>query len=354
MEALEAAHPRSHPRSGRTDGGPEKGPGPGRLPAIPVIEVGAGGPVAVFEAERARAKDLLASGKRCYGHALVRFGDALSRRWLIRTRNPYLEEIAAVAAHPETAGVYFLNLSLEWSCTAGVGADPEAPGSRMLRTLDWPLEGLGRNLVVVRQEGPAGPYLNVTWPGFVGVTTAVAPGRFAAAFNQAPMRRLGLSFTLDVLFNRLGVWRSRALPPAHLMRQVFDQCRTYAEAKARLAETPLCLPALFTLSGVEGHEGCVIERLERRAVLHQAPACITNHWLSPDLKGADRGTNSRERHACMTRLYRTVAGGFDWLVPPILNDLTRLAVVANAADGRLMVQGFEADGPATEILELTA
>ena len=34
---------------------------------------------------------------------------------------------------------------------------------------------------------------------------------------------------------------------------------------------------------------------------------------------------------------------------PILNETTRLAVVANAKLGMLIVQGWEADGPATRI-----
>ena len=42
---------------------------------------------------------------------------------------------------------------------------------------------------VARQRGVAGDFLSVTWPGFAGLLTAVAPGRFAASINQAPMRR---------------------------------------------------------------------------------------------------------------------------------------------------------------------
>jgi hypothetical protein len=38
-------------------------------------------------------------------------------------------------------------------------------------------------------RGPAGEYYSVTWPGYVGTLTALAPDRFAAAINQAPLRR---------------------------------------------------------------------------------------------------------------------------------------------------------------------
>jgi hypothetical protein len=37
----------------------------------------------------------------------------------------------------------------------------------------------------------------------------------------------------------------------------------------------------------------------------------------------------------------------------VLNELTRLAMRAEPASGRLWVQGYEAYGPATAVLELT-
>jgi hypothetical protein len=44
---------------------------------------------------------------------------------------------------------------------------------------------------------------------------------------------------------------------------------------------------------------------------------------------------------------------FPWLVWPIRNSCTRLVMVADAAQGRLVAQGFEAMAPATEPLALT-
>lgn len=322
------------------------------LPAIPFIELADAGPVALAAAERARIDVLFAAGQNDYGRLFMALGDRMSRRWLARTGNPYLGELDDIAAVAGRPGTHLLNLSYEWFCTSGVSADPSGVGSRMMRTLDWPLEGLGRTVVVARQDSAAGPYLNVTWPGFVGVATAMAPGRFSAAFNQAPMRRGGRSLASDWLSNRLGVWRSRGLPPSHLLRRVFDECGSYAEARARLCETPICLPALFVLSGAHAEEGCVIERLETRAIVHETPRCVANHWLSPGLDGDPRGFESHERRAAMERSYKTAGDGFSWLVRPIVNDCTRVAVVANAAAGRLDVQGWEADGPATAVFRL--
>ncbi|MFQ5984600.1 MAG: hypothetical protein ACE5LL_03685 [Alphaproteobacteria bacterium] len=322
------------------------------LPVIPLVDVGEGGPVALFAAERARAEELLAAGRRFYGGVNIVLSEALTRAWLRHSDNPYRKELEAIAAQIPGPGPLVLNLSYEWFCTTAVAPDPEGSGNRLLRTLDWPLDGLGRHLVVARQEGPAGTYFNVTWPGFVGVATAMAPGRFSAALNQAPMRRLGLPVLADWVSNRLSVWRSRGLPPVHLLREVFDHSRTYVEAKARLAEARLCLPALFILSGVKAEEGCVIERLEDRAVVHDSPFCITNHWLTPGLSGPPRTLDSHDRRALMEGLYRTVADGFGWLVPPVLNACTRVAALANAGAPKLLVQGFEEDGPATAVFRV--
>jgi len=44
---------------------------------------------------------------------------------------------------------------------------------------------------------------------------------------------------------------------------------------------------------------------------------------------------------------------FAWLQPPILNDFTRLAMVADAKEGRMIARGYEITGVATDTLDLT-
>lgn len=310
--------------------------------------------MAVLDAEPDRLATIISIARRHYGRIALRMGDSATRQWLTRNRNPYAGEIAEVARRVAVPGAYLLNLSYEWSCTTGTAPDPRRGGNRMLRTLDWPLAGLGRNVVVARQDGGAGPYFTMTWPGFVGVLTAMAPGRFSAAINQPPMRKTTRSCWFDWAINRTGVWRHSALPPSHLLRRVFDRCRTYAEAKAALTGEDLCLPAFFILSGVAPDEGCVIERLERRAAVHDGPAAIANHWLSFREPGRDRGTDSSGRLAMMRSVLEagTANDEFAWVAPPILNDTTRLAVVANASAGTLRVQGWESDGPATRVFSV--
>ena len=218
-------------------------------PTIPLVELGAGGPLRLLERELPRAHALLALARRRHGRPLLRLGDKVSRAWLARTDNPYRHEILAVSEILGAPGAIMLNLSFEWGCTSGAAPDPSGAGNRLLRVLDWPVDGLGRHVVVARNDAPAGVYFDVTWPGAVGVLTAMAPGRFAAAINQAPMIRHGLTFAGDWAKNRIAVWHSRALPPAHLLRQVFCNAADYSAAREMLADTPIALPALFVLSG---------------------------------------------------------------------------------------------------------
>ncbi len=322
------------------------------LRVIPLIDIGANGPVALVRAAPERFRDILGHGRRSYTGAGLALGDRLSRRWLAARRNPYLAEIDAIADLGLGSGAHVLNLSYEWTCTTGVGPDPAGEGSRLRRTLDWRLDGLGRDVVVARVEAPAGPYFNVTWPGFVGVATAMAPGRFSAALNQPPDRQPTHVRPVDWTIARVRFWRSSAVPPVHLLRRVFDRCRTFDEAKRALCETPIAIPAFFTLSGARPGDGCIVERIENDFLCRDAPASIANHWISFPLAGRDRGTDTRGRYRLMEEMRDTAGDDFHWVSPPILNPTTRLAVTANAACGRLVVQGFERGGPATEVFSL--
>jgi len=323
---------------------------------IPVIDIGRGGGLALLAAARPRADALVDIARRRYSRLALRCGDAVSRAWLRRNASPYCGEIEAVAAHLRVPGVIMLNLSFEWGCTGLVEPDP-AGGTRMLRVLDWRLPGLGRHVVVARAGSDAGVYYNVTWPGAVGVLTAMAPGRFSAAIHQAPMRRHGLTFVGDWAKNRASIWRRTALAPAHLLRHVFETCRTYDEARRALAETPLALPVLFLLAGSEPDEACVIERIEDEAVIHEDGGVAGNGWRGPDAFAgcvwSSRGYASDHRIRCLAGVSGRPVDGFDWLVPPVLNPDTRLAVRANAAAGTLSVLGLEGMHPVTSELSFT-
>ena len=172
--------------------------------------------------------------------------DAITRRWLTRSSSPYVGEIATIAATLGYPGIWFLNGCYQWGCTALAREQAGAPW--LARTLDWPFPGLGRYLEVARMQGPAGVFDNVGWPGYVGALTASAPGRFAAAINQAPLRRRTRHPWLrpyDMALNALRTWRIRFIPPDHLLRNVFETCASYGEAKHRLETTPIARPVIY-------------------------------------------------------------------------------------------------------------
>src|SRR3546814_16053331 len=99
---------------------------------------------------------LLGMGERRYGATAIRVADQQSRAWLVRNRNPYLNEIEAIAARVGRPGAFMLNLSFEWTCTASVGTHTAGQGARILRTLNWPLDCLWTNVVVARTDSTAG------------------------------------------------------------------------------------------------------------------------------------------------------------------------------------------------------
>jgi hypothetical protein len=340
------------------------------LPPIPVIDVRAGGPVAHATLRR---EPMAALRDACFSflpgvRRIAPVLDRVSSAWLARTPSPYIDEIAAISALIRGGGVWFVNASYEWGCTTRVDA---APVPRLWRTLDWPFPGLGRHVEVALQDGGAGVYANVTWPGSVGVLTAVARGRFAAAINQAPMFRRTRTNALvayDLALNAAGTWHDRGSWPApHLLRHVFDTCATFDEAVEVLATAPLARPTLFSVIGAAPSQACLIERMRTDAVVRRGTTAIANDW-HPDGPRRDgywmpRGSlvrgpdDSDRRRKCLED--GDPGDHFAWLREPVLNGFTRLAVETSAATGELRVVGFEPARrwwaevkPATAVLEM--
>jgi hypothetical protein len=333
--------------------------GPSALPAIPQRDVREGG--ALRHATEARDQ-ALALRDDCLtflptaARYLVPALDSLTRRWLRRTSTPYLAEIEGIATTLGFPGVWFLNGSYEWGCTTHA-RDAGTPW--LLRTLDWPFPGLGRHLEIARMAGPAGEFYNATWPGFVGVMTAMAPGRFSASINQAPLWRRTRHPWLrlyDVAANAVSTWSIRHVPPDHLLRHVFETCTSYADAKARLETTPIARPVIFTLAGTRPGERCVIERTEEGFSTRTEQTGAANDWLEPvepwearvggdllfncDYLGAR--ANSRDRREALAAWSGSPEGAsFAWVVPPVLNKFTRLAAEMCAAQGIMRLVGYE-------------
>lgn len=331
---------------------------PQALPALPVVEVGRSFPAETLESHIGSAHQLLDGATRGVPRAVLAGLDRVSRAWLVRQNNAYLAEIDAARARLGRPGAHFLSVNYEWGCSVAVGPSPDGRSAQLVRTLDWFTPGLGRHVMCAKVDAEAGPFATLTWPGFTGVLQAMAPGRFSAALNQAPLRRLGGGlFPLDWLASKARVWRMPHLPPLHLLRRVMERAPDYDTAVCLLRDTPVAAPATFSIAGLSPDEACVIERSETEAHVASGPACTTNHWLGLDHGGHARGLDSEGRLQGIAQVGPVeLDPDFPWLREPVLNDLTRLAMVADARQGRLVAQGFENGYAATApvAIEMTA
>ena len=351
---------------------------PELLPAVPFVDVRDGGPYRLADEGRAHARALR---DECIGWlpgfatTALPLIDAVTRRWLARSPSPYTAEVGAMAQALGFPGIWFLNGCYQWGCTARALEQDGLPW--LARTLDWPFPGLGRHVHVARMGGAAGDYDNVTWPGYAGVLTASAPGRFAASINQAPMARRTRQPWLrayDLAGNALRTWSVRAIPPDHLLRAVFETDENYADAKRRLETTPISRPAIYTLVGCAPGECCVIERTEDGCVSRDRDTVAANDWLAsrpgwearvgPDVfytrSYEEAAENSRLRCAQLMGWSAPFAGTFAWLAAPVFNALTRVAVEMCPGACVLRAVGYErSDGaelpqPVTQVCELNA
>lgn len=324
------------------------------LAPIPVLDTGPSFPMETLLAEEARAHALLDSATVPLPSAALRQLDKVSRRWLAKWENAHLPEIDAIAERLGRPGAYFLSVNYEWACTCRVAPGPDRKSARLVRVLDWRSPGLGRHVIAARVQSPRGEFVTLTWPGYTGVLTGMAPGRFSAALNQAPMRKAIGFYVLDWAVSRRRVWTMPHPTPAHLLRSVFETAADFAEARERLTREPISTPAIYSLAGLRPSETLVIERTETEARVHVGPNVAANHWEAAGWRGRSRGMQSAERAAMMHCIMAEMKTDFSWLKPPILNPTTRVVMVSDAAEGRLVAQGYEDMRPATEPLDLVA
>ena len=324
------------------------------LTEIPVLDTGRDFPLATLRAFADRTHALLDAASRRYPRSALTALDRVSRAWLARWNNRHLPEIDEIARTLGRPGAYFFSVNYEWACTCRAAPSPDGRSARLIRVLDWKAPGLGANLVCAKVTGAdAGPFSLLTWPGYTGVLQVMAPGRFSAAINQPPMRKATGLFYLDWAANRRRVWHMPHPTPAHLLRKVAEEARDFAEARRMLIEEPISTPAIFTLAGLDPSETTVIERTEDDARARDGAHVAANHWETPDWHGHPRGDQSTDRACLMRDVDTSFDPEFRWLTPPILNDKTRLAMVADASEGRMIARGYEPDGPATTTLDLT-
>ncbi len=225
------------------------------------------------------------------------------------------------------------------ACTAGACRLPDY-GMVHVRSLDWPLEGLGRHsLILHHKNNPAGDFYSVGWPGYSGVLSGFKPGCFAASLNMAfILRRPSLDW-----------------PPTHLLRWVFEHCGTYAEALEMLKETPVCVPAFILLSST--NRAAVIELAPDGNKVHRArkgdPVAIANAYIDParrramDEWGYDTDSDAR-CNALLRRMRKARRAG---LLPahqllrawPIQHEEAMQQMVFSHATNEMLVVGREDD-----------
>ncbi|NWG23338.1 MAG: hypothetical protein HXY30_02795 [Pseudorhodoplanes sp.] len=349
------------------------------LKTIAIVDVREGGPLRHAEerTESARAlRDDCLSFFPGAARPLLPLFDRVAKSWLSRSQSPYVGEVSAIAAMLGFSGVWFLNGSYQWGCTALAREEDGAPW--LARTLDWPFPGLGRHVEVARKAGPAGEFYSVTWPGYVGALTAMAPGRFAASINQAPLYRRTRHRWLrpyDLVANAVATWAIDHIPPDQLLRKVFETCKGYAEARFMLETTPIARPVIFTIVGCKAGERCVIERREDAFVTREHDTVVANDWENPlepwegrvaselilKVSYLEAGARSRARRDLLANFSGSIAGGaFDWVAEPVLNRCTRIAAEMCPAKGVMRLVGYDIvsghDQPqrVTEVCEIAA
>jgi hypothetical protein len=174
------------------------------------------------------------------------------------------------------------------------------------------------------------------------------------------MRRHRLTYIGDWVKNRMQVFEAAGLPPAHLLRQVFEEAQSYAEAVERLCKTQVAVPVIYILAGVNPEEGCVIERTENDyaiRAMEDGRVCAANQF-DTRLYSTAHGWRPRRidsagrAHQARTIPLTAIDDRFGWFKPPIANSHTRIAMLTSAATGKLSTFGTQGVKPVTDIFQL--
>jgi hypothetical protein len=304
----------------------------------------------VFYAEQDRAEELAEAGHLVYSRELLALGDVFAKRWLKKTNMPFSADVFAVGKALGMSGIASLNLSFEFGCTTGAGS---IDGKQVMRrTLDWPLTEMAPHVVAAKLEGTRGPYLTLTYPGFVGALQGVVPGEYSVAVNQAPLTKVTGVKAIDWLLSVQRTLSSGFTPPAFLLRQVLESCATYDEAVAMLTDTPICIPAIYTIAGAEDGQNLVIERVQEKAWQH-SESFAANHWENGEAPGKKRTPDSRRRRSEMLHTF-TATDTLAWLKEPILDPTTVLAFEADVKEGVLSAVAVKDGERISQVLTIGA
>jgi hypothetical protein len=155
-----------------------------------------------------------------------------------------------------------------FGCTAGIRWLDDY-GMIHVRTLDWPIDGMGTATRLFCFRRGAREFVSVGVPGQVGILSGMLPGAYSVTINWAPPAAIP---TFD-------------FGPTFLLREVLETCDTYAGAVETLARTRLSTSAFFTVCGAKKGQACVVERVQRAAAIRVIDGDVlvqANHHIATD------------------------------------------------------------------------
>jgi acid ceramidase len=207
----------------------------------------------------------------------------------IRRELAAVAEIAGVSfEHCSLVNLYYDALKLVMGCTAFAVDSPNGP--LHARNLDWwNPGGLLSSSTLIYEFYRQGElrFRTVSWPGFVGALSGLAPGRFGVTLNA-------------VLSTDTAEFQA---PVTLLLRDVLDTAPSYTDAVQRLREERILCDCLILVSGTKDGEFCVIERTPRRAAVREAEhgmVAVTNDYRALTDAGAkfSTGESPLQETAC--------------------------------------------------------
>lgn len=248
-----------------------------------------------LDAHRAVAREMLAffvrdiGGLRGLEGMLAAYRDAWLKpehvgelRGVARVLGASEEEVTLVNLYYDLLKLVLMSGSL--GCTAFGVEGPSGP--LLARNLDWITAGgllTSETLVANFHRHGVVRYRTVTWPGFIGCLSGVAPGRFAVTLNAV------LSDDPPHL----------AAPVAFVLREVLESAASFEDARDVLRRVELASDCLLLLTGCAPGEMAVIERTPTRSALRgpdQGVLVVTNDYRA--LSATDRTHATLSETAC--------------------------------------------------------
>lgn len=193
------------------------------------------------------------------------------------------------------------------------------------RNLDWPdSDGSLKRYAEIRRGEPTNRKLSTyevaTFPGYSGVLTGFAPGRFAVAINAV----------MSDEPPKMGA------APTFLLRQALDECASFDAAVRLLSETPLVTSAAFTVASAaqfgSPEDAVVIERTPSKYALRRPEPVATDTWLLAVTNDMRRISDGKTPLA-LPGLSETTCARYDGVFRDVRAGLTAQTILSKAEFG---------------------